>query len=182
MLRCGLLLLTLTALAVPQVDAHVKAARAYLFRSVESVDGSSLQNIGIVDFRDVGGKVQVNGTIRGLAPGKHGFHVHNLGNLDNKCVTAGPHFNPDGRTHGAPEAHERHVGDLGNIETRPDGSTSVSVHDSLIQLNGPKSIVGRSLVVHEKPDDLGLGSSPESKKTGNAGARFACGIIGITEQ
>jgi len=72
-------------------------------------------------------------------------------------VTAGAHFNPLGKTHGAPGDEERHVGDLGNISATEEGVAKFDFTDRLLKLNGPHSIVGRALVVHADPDDLGLG-------------------------
>ncbi|KAH0254916.1 hypothetical protein KCU71_g22255, partial [Aureobasidium melanogenum] len=87
--------------------------------------------------------------------------------------------NPHGKTHGAPEDDERHVGDLGNFKTDAQGNSKGSVTDKLIKLIGPESVLGRTIVVHAGTDDLGKGGHEESKKTGNAGPRPACGVIGI---
>lgn len=75
----------------------------------------------------------------------------------------------------------RHIGDLGNIEAGEDGTVKLQVSDHAIALTGPLSVLGRSIVVHEKEDDLGRGGDQESLKTGNAGGRLACGIIGLAE-
>lgn len=55
----------------------------------------------------------------------------------------------------------------------------INITDALISLTpGSNNIVGRSLVVHADPDDLGQGGHELSKTTGNAGGRLACGVIG----
>ena len=92
-----------------------------------------------------------------------------------------PAVNPHGKTHGAPSSAERHVGDLGNFETDAQGNARGCVQDPLIKLIGPESVLGRTVVVHAGTDDLGQGGNEESKKTGNAGARPACGVIGIAQ-
>jgi Cu-Zn family superoxide dismutase len=127
----------------------------------------------------VGGAVTVKGRIAGLdADAKHGFHVHALGNLSGGCASAGPHWNPLGATHGARADTVRHAGDLGNILADAHGVAEFEFEDVVLSLNGPLSIIGRTLMVHAGQDDLGRGGDDESKKTGNAGGRAACGVIG----
>jgi len=138
---------------------------------------------GVVHFTQEGdGPVTLKGDISGLAPGEHGFHVHEFGDNTNGCVSAGGHFNPFGKTHGGPTDAERHVGDLGNVTAGADGLAHLTITDKLITLNGANSIIGRTMVIHEGVDDLGKGGHETSKTTGNAGGRLACGVIGITKQ
>lgn len=82
-------------------------------------------------------------------------------------------------THGAPEDHVRHVGDLGNIQAGSNGEAIVNITDNVISLSGPNNILGRSIVVHSGEDDLGKGNHTLSSTTGNSGDRWACGVIGI---
>ena len=44
------------------------------------------------------------------------------------------------------------------------------------------TVCAMSLQVHVDEDDLGRGGHEQSKITGNAGGRLACGVIGITKQ
>ncbi|KIH47922.1 copper/zinc superoxide dismutase, partial [Ancylostoma duodenale] len=117
-----------------------------------------------------------------LSPGLHGFHVHQFGDSTNGCISAGPHFNPFNKTHGGPKDEVRHVGDLGNVEAGADGVAHFEITDHMVKIHGEHTVVGRSLVVHAGTDDLGKGvgdKKEESLKTGNAGARSACGVIAI---
>ena len=93
------------------------------------------------------------------------------------CNSAGPHYNPFNKTHGAPEDEERHVGDMGNIVAGEDGVSEGTLEDRLIMLSGEYTVIGRSIMVHADEDDLGKGGHELSKTTGNAGARIACGEI-----
>jgi superoxide dismutase, Cu-Zn family len=127
--------------------------------------------------------VKISGYIKGLSKGLHGIHIHEFGDLSNGCTSAGEHFNPHNSPHGAKQDDykHRHLGDLGNIDSTNDIITSVDLSDNLISLFGPYNILGRSLVVHEHPDDLGRTNHPLSKTSGNSGGRLGCGIIGVTK-
>lgn len=121
--------------------------------------------------------IEVN--IIGLSPGKHGFHIHEKGDLSDGCTSTGGHYNPDKVTHGGPADQVRHVGDLGNVVADENGVVKTSFSDTVVSLFGSYSVLGRAIVVHAGVDDFGKTNHPDSLKTGNAGGRLACGIIGI---
>lgn len=130
--------------------------------------------IGTVVFTQKDGYVEIRGTVKGLTPGLHGFHIHEYGDCsghDGKA--AGGHFNPTDMPHGGPDDEKRHVGDLGNIKADQNGVATIQMRDKVIQLGGPYSIIGRGLVVHAGADDL------KSQPSGDAGDRVAVGVIGI---
>ncbi|HEX2476902.1 MAG TPA: superoxide dismutase family protein [Lacipirellulaceae bacterium] len=131
---------------------------------------------GKVVFTQTRSGVEISAEITGLAPGEHGFHVHEFGDCsmaDGTC--AGGHFNPTGAPHAGPDDAKRHVGDLGNIKVSEDGKATYKRVDKMVALNGPNSIIGRSVIIHAAPDDL------KSQPSGNAGARVGCGVIGIAD-
>ena len=90
--------------------------------------------------------------IKGNDPNaKRGMHVHQFGDNTNGCTSAGPHFNPYSKTHGAPEDAERHVGDLGNFSTDAEGNGKGTITDSHVKLIGPQSVVGVSRTLESAP-------------------------------
>lgn len=137
---------------------------------------------GVLRFKqkDFESKTNVEGEFTGLrVNAQHGLHIHTFGDLSQGCTTAGPHYNPFNKDHGGRDGEKRHVGDLGNLESDAEGN-AVFKHNLDIMLMGMYSVVGRSCVLHEGEDDLGLGSHSDSKTTGHSGARIACGVIGFT--
>ena len=122
-----------------------------------------------------GTPTMIKGTVTGLEPGDHGFHIHEFGDMSKGCESMGGHYNPDGDDHGNED--NGHVGDLGNINADENGTATVNIIAKRVDLIGERSVVGRGIVVHKEQDDLGQGNDAESLKTGNAGDRLACGVI-----
>jgi superoxide dismutase, Cu-Zn family len=134
---------------------------------------SASQVSGTVTFSEKDGKVEVAVDLKGLKPGEHGFHIHEKGDCSSPdAKSAGDHFNPDKKDHGAPDAPVHHAGDLGNLTAGEDGTVKTTTTvDFLTLADGPNSAVGKAVIVHEKADDM------KSQPAGNAGARIACGIV-----
>lgn len=154
---------------IPAV-APVKTAVALLIPTV----GNKV--FGTVRFTRVDGGVRVVADVSGLKPGAHGFHIHEFGDVTSADgMSAGGHFNPGHSKHGAPDAAERHEGDLGNLKADANGHATLDYVDPVITLNGPASIIGRGVVVHADADDL------KSQPVGNAGKRVAAGVIGVAK-
>jgi Cu-Zn family superoxide dismutase len=131
---------------------------------------------GIVHFTQTKDGISITADIEGLTQGKHGFHIHEFGDCSLlNGNSAGGHFNPDGKNHGAPDGKERHTGDLGNLTAGEDGKAHYEWTDKYISFSGLNSIIGRAIIVHSGEDDL------TSQPTGNAGSRLACGVIGLAK-
>lgn len=128
---------------------------------------------GLVMFHQMDGHVMVHAKVSGLKPGaEHGFHVHENGTCASvDGMSAGGHFNPDGKPHG-PQNAAHHAGDMPSLKADANG-----VADQKFMLMGvtvaagTTSVVGRSVIVHVMPDDY------TTQPTGNSGARLGCGVI-----
>ncbi|KAI1321484.1 hypothetical protein EDD11_005175 [Mortierella claussenii] len=165
---------------------------------LKTVLPNSNKPYGLVRFLQVNEETcVVDVTVQGLKPGRHGIHIHELGDTSGGPLTTGGHYNPTGVDHGDEETG--HVGDLGNVEVNEKGWGDLVLESRRIKV---WDIIGRSMVVTEKEDDLGkLGkvtpgtTTPTtttgtkttgpvteelrrlSKEDGNSGKGVICGII-----
>ena len=128
---------------------------------------------GRVTFTAKGDKIIVTARVSGLAPGPHGFHVHEKGDCSaGDGMSAGGHFNPFGKPHGNPSAPDHHGGDMPMLEADAAGNATLTAElDGVTIGSGPADLVGRSVIVHKDADDF------KTQPTGNSGARVACGVI-----
>jgi Cu-Zn family superoxide dismutase len=151
----------------------VLASSAFAADATATLAASSGSKVGgTISFDSVPSGVHVTGTITGLEPGEHGFHLHAKGDCSAPDATsAGDHWNPNGQAHGAPSAAVHHSGDLGNITADASGKAHVDVTVKGISVHSDSSVVGKALIVHGKADDL------KTQPSGNAGPRVACGVV-----
>ena len=132
--------------------------------------GSSVK--GKVTFENVKDGTLVKADVSGLEPSStHGFHVHEHGNCTAaNADSAGDHYNPKNKVHGGATGEHRHKGDLENLLA--DANGVAKYERTFAKGTLPvASLRGRSVVVHEKPDDL------NSQPSGDSGARISCGVI-----
>ena len=131
--------------------------------------------IGSVVFQSERHGIRVHAEFTKLPTGLHGFHIHKAGDLRGSgCAGACEHWSLAPAAHGGTpkDGGERHTGDLGNIE----GPACKQMY--FLRGVALGDLYGRSMIVHADPDDLGRGEAPDSKTTGNSGARIACAVIG----
>jgi Cu-Zn family superoxide dismutase len=141
---------------------------------ITSTKGNTVN--GVVTFEEADNGVHVVANLTGLTPGKHGFHIHEFGDISSTDgSSAGGHFNPTAMPHSMPMSEKRHAGDMGNIEADEKGDAHLDYIDPVMKLNGEYSIIGHAVIIHAKEDDF------KTQPTGNAGARVGNGVIGISK-
>ena len=143
---------------------------------MQLIQGDSFAGVITFAQNSTQNQLQITVNITGLPVGQgnvsHGLHVHqNSIQIQSdiatiRCGSAGPHFNPLNKTHGDIKATNRHVGDYGNIVSDNNGNILTTFNDTLSTLYGPLGIIGRTIVLHQSSDDLGLGNSSVSSSTG----------------
>jgi Cu-Zn family superoxide dismutase len=128
---------------------------------------------GTVTFVQQGDQVALTAKVSGLAPGAHGFHIHEKGDCSSgDGMSAGGHFNPTSKPHGDPAAGaEHHTGDMPMLQADASGNASVNVVLSGMAIGSGNDITDKAVIIHKDPDDY------KTQPTGNSGARVACGVI-----
>lgn len=153
------------------VDAPGTTSSATITASKAAATQPSNQNVtGTVTFTQDNLDVRVMADLTGLAPGKHGIHIHEKADLsDPELKSAGPHWDQAGmHHHGDPAAGEHHAGDLGNLTADDSGKAHM---EGLIKGIKLDDLTGKSVIIHAKEDDL------KTDPSGNSGGRVAGGAI-----
>ena len=93
---------------------------------------------GTVKFTEEDKKIRIDVNIIGLKPNSfHGFHVHEAGDLTDKCLSMCSHFNPYGLTHGCPGmkgiesvSSDQEAGTV--LGVRPEGGSTLPAGSGVI--------------------------------------------------
>jgi Cu-Zn family superoxide dismutase len=166
----------LVGLAILGLTAGVAAAGGAVHAGARLIDASG-HAIGWARLtEDAAGRLHLNVQVDGLTPGRHGIHLHAIG----QCVaptfaSAGGHHNPLGAEHGLENPAGAHAGDLPNlvVNVTGRGHLDATSHHATLS-SGPVSLLdadGSAIVIHANEDDQ------VTNPTGNSGARIACGVI-----
>jgi len=125
---------------------------------------------------DEDGGLRIHVDAAGLAPGVYGVHIHSVGRCDPPGFeSAGPHWNPAAREHGARNPRGPHLGDLPNLSIGADGrGRLIFTIPGVGEAIGPHAMMdgdGAAIIIHAQADDY------RTDPSGNSGARLACGVF-----
>ena len=169
-------------LGVPLVLGLAGAASAAdLTATMRRIDTRGTgEALGTVTIGRDGDGAVVTTDLRGLPPGRHGFHVHANGDCgpgpnDTGLVVAGGaaggHWDPEGaRRHRGPEGGG-HLGDLPALEVAADGTAKERLPAP--RITDLDRLKGHALVIHAGGDDY----ADQPLPVGGGGGRIACGVI-----
>jgi len=151
-------------------DAQGAVATAKVQPSKAAATQPSNQKVtGTVKIVQMKDGVHFTAQFTGLSPGKHGFHIHEKGDMsDPGLASVGDHYNPGHSHHGDAKGEARHAGDLGNLVASADGTAK---YDQMIAGLTVAELIGKSVIVHAQEDDL------KTDPSGNSGGRVAGGVI-----
>ncbi|HZE34613.1 MAG TPA: superoxide dismutase family protein [Actinoallomurus sp.] len=156
---------------------------------IKSAEGKTVGSLRVEDSGPHISKVTVSA--KGLPAGYHGFHFHKKGVCDARSTdpktgspffSAGPHFDL------ASHSHPNHSGDLPDLLIAADGTGHATITTDRFRLKQLLDADGSAIIIHALPDNQANipkryqangkpGPDAESHRTGDSGARIACGVI-----
>jgi Cu-Zn family superoxide dismutase len=151
---------------------HGSDARARLYDAAGA-------KIGKVKLEQEGDNVEIKVEVEGVPPGFHGFHIHAVGACAAPFTSAGGHYNPAAAT------HSNHAGDLPSLYVDADGEAEARFATDRFALGDLLEADGSAFILHAGRDNFAnvpadrYDPDPDATtlNTGDAGGRFACGIV-----
>lgn len=155
--------------------------------AMANADGDEVGTVTLVPEE---GKIRVEAELEGLEPGFHGFHVHDTGRCEPEAPE-GPFATAAGHLAGGGDVHGEHAGDMPSLYVTEDGTASLNVVLDRFTTRELLADDGAAIMVHGDPDNFAHvpdrytsseaeepGPDESTRKTGDAGSRVACGVIG----
>jgi Cu-Zn family superoxide dismutase len=134
------------------------------------------KDAGTIKMTETPAGVLLKFDLKGLTPGTHGLHVHEVGKCEGDFSTAGGIYNPLGAKHGYLNDEGPMAGDLPNVVAAADGTAAAEVLSTFLNLSKETDdslfdADGSALVLYAKADDY------QTDPEGGAEPRIACGIL-----
>lgn len=136
------------------------------------------KEIGMITAADSTHGLILTPQLSDLAPGLHGFHVHDKPDCSNAmkdgkavpALAAGGHYDPTNTGKHEGPYGSGHLGDLPALYVAADGKATMPVLAPRLKA---ADIKGRSVMIHASGDNYSDTPSP----LGGGGARAACGVV-----